>query len=72
MSRRRQKSAFEKVEFGHVLRIREEFCKNEDLSSDRQFFSLENQKLKLEINQLHKMIIKLNEDSTELKVFFYY
>lgn len=68
MSRKRQKSAFEKVEIGHVLRIREEFCRSEETSSDRQFFSLENQKLKLEISRLESLIFELNESNKELKV----
>ena len=68
MSRKRQKSAFEKVEIGHVLRIREEFCRTEETSSDRQFFSLENQKLKLEISRLENLIFELNESNKELKV----
>ena len=68
MSRQRQKSAFEKVEIGHVLRIREEFCRSEETSSDRQFFSLENQKLKLEISRLENLIFELNESNKELKV----
>ena len=68
MSRKRQKSAFEKVEIGHVLRIREEFCKTEETSSDRQFFSLENQKLKLEISHLENLIFEQNESNKELKV----
>ena len=68
MSRKRQKSAFEKVEIGHVLRIREEFCRTEENSSDRQFFSLENQKLKLDISRLENLIFELNESNKELKV----
>ena len=68
MSRKRQKSAFEKVEIGHVLRIREEFCRSEETSSDRQFFSLENQKLKLEISRLENLIFEINESNKELKV----
>ena len=68
MSRKRQKSAFEKVEIGRVLRIREEFCRTEENSSDRQFFSLENQKLKLEISRLENLIFELNESNEELKV----
>ena len=68
MSRKRQKSAFEKVEIGHVLRIREEFCRTEENSSDRQFFSLENQKLKLEISHLENLIFEQNESNKELKV----